>query len=63
MPQRGTASYGYYEEVRIIPDEPLSQPGMLIGVGPGLCGLPRISTRDCLKSPHWLLKRYGKRSK
>jgi hypothetical protein len=33
----GTASYGYYEEVRIIPDECLSQPGTLIGVGPGLC--------------------------
>jgi hypothetical protein len=33
---------GYYEEVRIRPDERLSQPGTPIGVGPGPCGLPRI---------------------
>jgi hypothetical protein len=39
-PQRGTVSYGYYEEVRVIPDECLSQPGMVMGVGPGYaeCG-------------------------
>jgi hypothetical protein len=35
----------YYEEVRegqIIPEDSRSQPGMLIGVGPGLNGLPTI---------------------
>ncbi len=54
---------GYYEEARevsLIPEGSRSQPGMLMGVGPGLCGLPRIvvrrtsensSSRDCLKTP------------
>jgi hypothetical protein len=43
-PRRGTAPYGYYKEVRMIPDECLSdeflsQPGTPIGSGPGLCGV------------------------
>jgi hypothetical protein len=37
--RRGTRlPYEYYEEVRIMPDECLSQPGTAMGVGPGLCG-------------------------
>jgi hypothetical protein len=38
-----TASYGYNEEDRTIADECLCQLRALIGFGPGLCGLPRIS--------------------
>jgi len=37
--------WGYYEEVgegQIIPPGSRSQPGTLIGVGPGLCGLRAI---------------------
>ena len=33
----GTAFYGYYEEVRTMPDKCLSQPGVRLGVGPRLC--------------------------
>ena len=32
----------YYEEVGIIPEGGRSEFATLIGVGPGLCGLPRI---------------------
>jgi hypothetical protein len=32
----------YYEEVGIIPEGSRSEFATLIGVGPGLCGLPRI---------------------
>jgi hypothetical protein len=45
----GTASYGYYEEVRIISDECLSQSGTLIVldlgyVGPGLRRMSLLGT-------------------
>src|SRR5215208_722271 len=41
--RRGTRlPYEYYEEVRIMPDECLSQPGTAMGVGPGLCGVRRM---------------------
>jgi hypothetical protein len=43
-----TASYGYYEEVEIIPDECLSQPGTLIGVGPGLCRILDADFREVI---------------
>jgi hypothetical protein len=45
-PPRGTAFYRYYEEVRLISEECLSQPGTPIGVGPRLCGLPRTFLLD-----------------
>jgi hypothetical protein len=41
------SSDGYYEEARevaIIPEGSQSEPGTLIGVGPGLCELPRTYT-------------------
>ena len=44
--RKAAPSDGYYEEVWevvIMPEGSRSQPGTLTGVGPGLCGLPRIS--------------------
>jgi hypothetical protein len=35
----------YYEEVGIIPEGSRVEDGALIGVGPWLCGLPRIPKR------------------
>jgi hypothetical protein len=43
--RKATPSDGYYEEVWevvIMPEGSRSQSGTLTGVGPGLCGLPRI---------------------
>jgi hypothetical protein len=39
---RGATSGGYYEEVVIISEGSRAESGTLIGVGPGLCGLPRM---------------------
>jgi hypothetical protein len=40
---RQVTSDGYYEEVRIIPEQSRFRLRTPKGVGPGLCGLPRIS--------------------
>ncbi len=36
-----------------MPDEVLSQPRTLIGVGPGLCGLPRIQLLETVWKSEW----------
>jgi hypothetical protein len=36
----------YYEEVVIIPEGSLSEPGALMGVGPGLCRMLDVDFRE-----------------
>jgi hypothetical protein len=62
---------GYYEEARevsLIPEGSRSQPGMLMGVGPGLCSVrtsENSSSRDCLENSQrvlnclWLVAQEG----
>jgi hypothetical protein len=40
----------YYEEVVIIPEGSLSEPGALMGVGPGLCKILHPNFRE---HPFW----------